>query len=602
MLVAVPLAGIEVLTSGTAGAAVTDFSDPSIAHPESITAGPDGALWFTNEGNSSIGRITAAGSITNYTDPSISEPFNITAGPDGALWFTNLGNHSIGRITTAGAISNYSDPNYSHYSSQPLDITAGPDGALWFTNGDHTIGRITTTGQITDYPVPTSGDADNPYGIAAGSDGAVWYTDANGNAIGRITTGGAVTVYTDPIISQPDGITAGPDGALWFSNEGTGTIGRITTDGAVSDFTDPSIAAEGGITAGSDGALWFDADGAIGRITVAGHFTIYTDPSFNFGTSAPQDITAGPDGAMWFAEVPYDSIGRITPPGAVPDAPTIGTVTPGNGSASVSFTPGSDGGSPILHFDATCVSSSGGGVTRSSSGAASPILVSGMTNGASYTCSTTATNANGTSGSSAASNQVVPETVPSAPRSVSAVPFGNRVAKLSWRLPANTGGSAITRYVVKPLLGTLAQPLRTFNSGAITEMIGGLQSGRTYRFEVAAGNAVGIGPFSSTTGAITAGAPGQPGKPTVMKVASGSLRVAFAAPANDGATIIRYVVACASSNGGVTRDKTAKAPLSPGAPVMVTGLTSGKNYACTVKATNGRGTGPASRPSATVVA
>ena len=68
-------------------------------NPSGITAGPDGALWFTNAGNS-IGRITTAGVVTNYTGTGISNPSGITAGPDGALWFTNSGNNSIGRITT----------------------------------------------------------------------------------------------------------------------------------------------------------------------------------------------------------------------------------------------------------------------------------------------------------------------------------------------------------------------------------------------------------------------------------------------------------------------------------------------------------------------
>ena len=57
-------------------------------------------MWFTNNGNNSIGRITTSGVISNYTAPSIDAPDGITAGPDGALWFTNLGNNSIGRITT----------------------------------------------------------------------------------------------------------------------------------------------------------------------------------------------------------------------------------------------------------------------------------------------------------------------------------------------------------------------------------------------------------------------------------------------------------------------------------------------------------------------
>ena len=116
---------------------------PASTSPHGITAGPDGALWFTNYGNNSIGRITTAGVVTNYTGPGIDGPDGITAGPDGALWFTNYGNNSIGRITTAGGRHQL----HRRRHRRPDGITAGPDGALWFTNdGNNSIGRITTAG------------------------------------------------------------------------------------------------------------------------------------------------------------------------------------------------------------------------------------------------------------------------------------------------------------------------------------------------------------------------------------------------------------------------------------------------------------------------
>ncbi|TMF17802.1 MAG: hypothetical protein E6I33_00950, partial [Chloroflexi bacterium] len=147
-----------------------------ISNPYGITAGPDGAVWFTNYGNNAIGRISTAGKVNIYPDPSISQPYGITAGPDGALWFTNYGNSTIGRITTAGLVSHFTDPSIS----RPHGITAGPDGALWFTNY------------------------------------------APGGSIGRITTAGKVTNYTDPTIDNPEGITAGPHKSLWFTNSNTG--------------------------------------------------------------------------------------------------------------------------------------------------------------------------------------------------------------------------------------------------------------------------------------------------------------------------------------------------------------------------------------------
>ncbi len=208
-------------TNGTGGGVVTNYTGPGTSHPFGIAAGPDGALWFTNYNNSSIGRITTSGTVTNYTGPGISTPVGIAAGPDGALWFTNDANHSIGRITTSGAVTNYTGPGIL----TPAGIAAGPDGALWFTNdANHSIGRITTSGTVTNYTGPGISVPDK---IAAGPDGALWFTNNGNNSIGRITTTGAVTNYTDPSILTPWGITAGPDGALWFTN--SSSIGRITT-------------------------------------------------------------------------------------------------------------------------------------------------------------------------------------------------------------------------------------------------------------------------------------------------------------------------------------------------------------------------------------
>jgi virginiamycin B lyase len=80
---------------------VTDFTGTGISQPSGITTGPDGALWFTNTGNNTIGRITTAGKVTNFTGTGISAPGAITSGPLNSLWFTN-GTHEIGAITPGG--------------------------------------------------------------------------------------------------------------------------------------------------------------------------------------------------------------------------------------------------------------------------------------------------------------------------------------------------------------------------------------------------------------------------------------------------------------------------------------------------------------------
>lgn len=65
----------------------------------------------------------------------------------------------------------------------------------------------------------------------------------------------------------------------------------------------------------------------------------------------------------------------------------------------------------------------------------------------------------------------------------------------------------------------------------------------------------------------------------------------------DGAT--SYTATCTSSNGGVTNSATSDAPPAP--PVVVNNLTAGKDYTCTVTASDGINASDASAPSNVVV-
>jgi len=93
-----------------------------------------------------------------------------------------------------------------------------------------------------------------------------------------------------------------------------------------------------------------------------------------------------------------------TKTGTVPGAPTSLVATAGNAQATVSFSaPTSDGGNAINSYTAT---SSPSGFTAS--GAASPLTLTGLSNGTSYTFTVVATNALGNSVASLASVSVTP--------------------------------------------------------------------------------------------------------------------------------------------------------------------------------------------------
>jgi virginiamycin B lyase len=311
---------------------VAIYSGPGISEPIGITVGPDGALWFTNSGNNSIGRIDITShSVNNYTGAGcsssecISHPVGIAAGPDNALWFTNYItaslNESIGRIDTSGSITTYKNsdnigPNCSGPDciAGPAEIVLGTDGALWFANaGNHTPGSI---GRIDPFSHAVSHYTDPsihyPIGIAVGPDGAIWFTNYFVGTIGRIDPiSHIVSNYVDPTISIPTQITAGPDGGLWFTNQSNNSIGRIDAiSHLISSYTDPTISSPRGITRGPDNAIWFTnfLNNSIGRIDPVSHIiSNYTGTGINL----PNRIVGGPDGAIWFTNLGNDSIGRL---------------------------------------------------------------------------------------------------------------------------------------------------------------------------------------------------------------------------------------------------------------------------------------------------
>lgn len=109
--------------------------------------------------------------------------------------------------------------------------------------------------------------------------------------------------------------------------------------------------------------------------------------------------------------------------GMQPSAPTIGTATAGDTTASVAFTASTYIGKGTITYTAT---SSPGGFTGTAS--SSPITVSGLTNGTAYTFTVVGnTNYGVASVASAASNSITPAA------------SGNYYSIASYTVPSNTG-------------------------------------------------------------------------------------------------------------------------------------------------------------------
>lgn len=319
------------------------------------------------------------------------------------------------------------------------------------------INTISGSGNHGDESI-INGDA--TIGISGGTIGSISYaTTVNGSKNVRISGGSiifSVSEYTTGKLTKADGITPVYKTSLTLPGitSQTDVSGTLTLDGPAD--TDYSL---NGVKTSNTGLLAFylPEGAATARYNLVDYTVTVAADHTNAFTPGPQTITFANPGAQNFGTTPtltatassllpvtftsdtplvcsitsggvltFLSAGTATisanQPGnesyisaptvsrtftvnaVVPGAPTGVTATSGNGQATVSFTaPAFTGGAAITGYTVT---SSPGGFTGT--GAASPITVSGLTNGTSYTFIVTATNSAGTGAASPASSSVTP--------------------------------------------------------------------------------------------------------------------------------------------------------------------------------------------------
>ncbi|MBO9598805.1 MAG: fibronectin type III domain-containing protein, partial [Cohnella sp.] len=281
---------------------------------------------------------------------------------------------------------------------------------------------------------------------------------------------------------------------------------------------------------------------------------------------------------------------RTFVPSSTPGAPTITGVTVGNRTAAVSFDPPSyDGFSPITEY---YVYAKQGGVTkRGGTGTASPITVTGLTNGETYSFTVVAKNIRGESAESSALTGT-PATKPGAPADVTAT-GGILRATVSFTPPASNGGSPITGYRITSIP---ANPLEdriavTVGPDATSAEVNGLWQGQSYHFNVVAINALGESAAAQTVSLTRTNT--IPSMPINVSATAGDAKafVSFGEPDNGGQAITNYRVTAwagavaAGQSEGLT------------SPIEVTGLQNGTAYTFTVEAFNRLGGSPPSNPS-----
>jgi hypothetical protein len=169
----------------------------------------------------------------------------------------------------------------------------------------------------------------------------------------------------------------------------------------------------------------------------------------------------------------------------------------------VRFIAGAAGTSPITTYK---YSLDGGATwtTRSPVSTLSPVIISGLVNGTTYSVSIRAVSLV-SDGTASTAVSATPASVPNAPTIGTATAIAGLSATVTWTAPAN-GGSPITGYTINAYRSGSTAVARTGTalSSAVSGSISGLTSGTSYTFKVLAKNVIGSSALSNASTAVIA--------------------------------------------------------------------------------------------------
>ncbi|MDP9092153.1 MAG: fibronectin type III domain-containing protein, partial [Actinomycetota bacterium] len=406
----------------------------------------------------------------------------------------------------------------------------------------------------------------------------------------NVTRKGSQTTDVTPTISWADAGGKSNNTAYlsgnWFVDSSTPQAGgaSTTTQDLEITYTDWN---------GHEQTAWLiDQNGSYSFLTVQQQAT-GLDPS----TCKANGTCASATSIDYVGTDGNDYTASVSPPPAAPNAPTLLTAisTSSDTGITATFSAATSGVTPSSYtLTATnttpqrCLLCPAPPGPVSQTGTASPITVSGLVAGDTYSVTVTAANAVGAP--SPASNAITVVLslpgAPSAPRNPVAVAGpGLDQVTITFDPPASSGESPISGYTVSSTTPSQVKPYNqpdtaTGATSPITVTIGLLATPNpSYQFTVTATNAQGTGPASKTTNAVSIAAP--PGPPTGVSAVAGNARatVAFTTPAsNGGSTITGYTVTAADQTNPAHGGQTATGSNSP---ITVTGLTNGDSYTFT---------------------
>jgi virginiamycin B lyase len=204
---------------------VSEWPVPTPRFARDPAPGPDGNIYISVMSGNKIARFdTKTQQFKEWDLPSGAHPHGLLVDKQGTVWYTGNGNGTLGRLETgSGRVTQYETPSHG---GGPHTLIISDDGVIWFTlQSGNKIGRLDTkgNGQITEFKT-----AGGPYGLALDKAGNVWFCRMGDDKLGKLDPkSGQMSELATGRGSQPRRIATAPDGMLWVTLYGNGKLVKV---------------------------------------------------------------------------------------------------------------------------------------------------------------------------------------------------------------------------------------------------------------------------------------------------------------------------------------------------------------------------------------
>lgn len=227
-------ASVCVFASVAAHASASPLAQFQFGAVRSLTAGPDGRIWFfakaLDESRFSLYAANASGVIKRIPLPGLNvraaRAGTIGVGGDKRLWVTatrisRRGRTTVYRIARNGKVTSFELPNKRRAAA----LVGDSSGRTWLIGYSSTrVGFINRRREIHSIPVDNARSLED---VALGPDGRIWASASA--SVTRISVRGKSRTF--PTGELPTASIASGGGYLWLP--GVGSVQRVSTDGTI---------------------------------------------------------------------------------------------------------------------------------------------------------------------------------------------------------------------------------------------------------------------------------------------------------------------------------------------------------------------------------